>query len=295
MIDTEVEIPRSETVSKTELRQAALGADHARVYIEHILENRKVHGNKRDFGPGILKELHKRILFYKPHWAGQFRVDDDTSFSGRKGARADELEDKVYLFENWLEHEINNLRSDPEDLLSALRVASAAHYGVVSDLHPFNDGNGRVARVLLNGILVLNTKESLAYGLHILPVPVIRSQIDVEGITKLISEGKEPKLDPYLQALEDVHSTWTLNPFERYIASRWIKFIDEDILANLGSYLTGGGRRRWNDVDQQLIDKIIERRGRLNAFVEAEMSGQNPRDRVPDFFSSQHLRFRYAA
>ncbi len=268
-----------------------MGADKARAYITHLLNNEKVKGEKKAFGPGILKALHRQVFFYYPKLAGHFRPDDDLRVAGRKPMPAAELEDKVYLFERWLEDEIDQLKQDPENLPGAIRIATAAHYGVVGDLHAFPDGNGRVARVLMNGVLMLNTQEGRSYGRYILPAPILRERIDEEELKRVLMSGREPKLTPYLKALEGINNTWTLNSFEIFIADKWTQSIDAFLNEFRLQYGTKGNERRngFGKSEHRVIEKIEERRGRLQRFVEAGIKGKLPKDTVPDFFATRRL------
>ncbi len=270
----------------------ARSADQAQAYMTDLIRHKKIDGEKRVFGSGILHELHKRVLSYYPAIAGQFRGDNDVRIAGRKPVKAEELKDRVYLFERWLEDEVGVLTENPEDLEGALRVAAAAHYGVVADLHPFDDGNGRVARALMNGILVLNTREGIFYGIYILPVPIVRKTEDLRELRRIIEAGKTPKLPPYLQALEDSSNSWSLNPLELYIASKWVKSIGyffDRFHSRYGTQAVNGSRKRLNSAERAIIDKIDERRSRLNQIIEDEVAGKKEKDRIPDFFA-QRLR-----
>lgn len=264
----------------------AMGVDRARAFVTHIVKNEKVKGDKKDIGVGILKELHSKVLFYYPGWAGQFRVDDDTRVGGVIPVEASKLKDKVYLFERWLGDQVSHMREDPEDLYGALRIAAAAHVITVAELHPFDDGNGRVARVLMNGILMSETREARFYNKFIVPVPLLRDRIDEEQIGRALVEGREPKLIPYLQALTDVDKTWTLNPFEVHIATKWI----ESMAGFLSDVRPAGGRTRYqkwhkslSDADRKIIEKMEERSARLAQFIAENESGKYPRDPVPDY------------
>ena len=286
-----------EKIPPPSLQTVATGRDRAQGYMLHLIRNEKVNGVKRKIGPGILKALHRETLFYYPGWAGHYRVDDRTRIGGVEGRRlvkAEDLEKKGHLFECWLEREVDLLREEPENLYGALRVAAAAHYGVVGELHPFDDGNGRVARTLANGILMMNTREGFFHGFYIIPVPLLRDSIDIDNIVKLLVEGREPKLAPYLQSLVDVDKSWKLNPFEIYLASKWIDSINELLIGLEGKYKKTKGDKNWkqrlNDTERDLVDKIMERRRRLFAFIEANRSGNYPADPVPDFFALQHMR-----
>lgn len=283
----------SETLPEPSPKTVATGTDRARRYMTRLINNEKIGGQKKTFGPGILCALHREILFYYPEWAGQFRVDDETRVGGRRVALADELKDKVYLFERWLEEEVDQLRQDPENLTGAIRVAAAAHYGVTAELHPFDDGNGRVARTLMNGILVLNTKEALLYDIYILPVPILREPIDEQEIRHRLIRGQEVKLTGYLKALGDVNKSHRLNPLEVYVAQKWV-----DSLSNLLDKLQAkyqksprdkNWERRLGRSDKDLISKFRERQSRLLIFIDDNGYGRYPVDEVPNFFGLRLL------
>ncbi|OGE70931.1 hypothetical protein A2617_04490 [Candidatus Daviesbacteria bacterium RIFOXYD1_FULL_41_10] len=273
-------------------KTVAIGADRARAVMIHLVKNEKVKGKVKDFGPGILSHLHRLILFYIPKWAGQLRLDDDTKIAGKKVIRADELPDKVYCFERWLERETKELRSHPEDLDRSLRVAAAAHFGITSELHPFNDGNGRVARILLNGILLITNKECLAHNICVLPVPVLREEVNEREIRKLLEAGKEPKLDSYLQTLEDVGKSWDLTPLKLHLASKWEKSLGSFLMA-LHMRYARFHKKNWHDnlnlIEWQIVEDMERRRKWLEDFAATSHS----KDPVPDYFSASLLNKHY--
>lgn len=284
-----------EVISRPSPEEVAKCIDCARKYMIKVIQNEKIEGRKRKFGPGILQALHQEALGYYPGWAGKFRVNDDIRFGGRKPVPAKDLADYVYKFETWLEEEVSNLQKleNYEDLYAALRLAAAAHYAVVGELHPFEDGNGRVARILMNGILMLNANEGRFYNYYIFPVPLTRNQVKEEEIQKMLAQGKEPKVSPYLKALRTVDNTWTLNPFEVYIAGKWIDSIDEFLNRLEKRYKKTQNDKNWkrylNNEERKLVDKFSERRLRLFAFIEANRKGEYPLDKVPDFYAFKHL------
>ncbi len=302
MSDNEFSLfPVVEVIPPSSPERVAECTDCARRLIIKIIQNEKIEGAKKGFGPGILKLLHQEILAYYPGWAGKFRLDDDVRVGGRKMISANHLEDHAYKFETWLESEVDKLRmpENREDIHGALRVATAAHYAVVGELHPFDDGNGRVARILMNGILMMNTKEGHYYNYYIFPIPMLRDQVDEEMIRKTLEQGKEPKLHPYLQALRDVDRTGVLNPFEVYIAGKWTRSI-ADFLTDLETkYKKGPKDHNWkrnlnNVAAIDIVDKFIERRRRLFAFIEMNRRGEYPLDKVPDFYALKHLALNKA-
>ncbi len=277
------------TIPEVPHKTVAMGADRAASFMASVLRNEKNHGQKHNIGPGISKALHRRILFYYPALAGQLRVDDETRIGGRKVAPAEELGKRLYKYERWLEDEVSALRQEPENLYGALRVAAAAHYGLV-EMHPFDNGNGRVARTLMNGVLMLNTHEGMAYGIYIIPVPQMREHQSEAEILKQLSNGIEPKPTPYIQALISVGDTWNLNPLEVFIAQKWAESIS-DFLNRVRSDYSRRNKRKFahNPTDQKLFDKFEERQKRLEAFIEMNIKGEHQQDRVPDFYKSSHI------
>lgn len=288
MIDTEVFVAAEQEIIKVPLRTIALGTDQAGVYITHLIKNEKVEGRKSNFGPGLLQTLHKKVLFYLPRIAGELRLDDDTRVGGRRVARVADLRDLVYLFERWLEQNIEILKNDQENLKGALKLAAAAHYGIV-DMHPFDEGNGRLARVLMNGILMLNAKE-VAYGIYIRPVPLVRERIDTRLLQEALETGREPKLTPYLQAIETVNKTQTLNPLEVYIASKWVQSIDRFMADYKIRIPQKRDKQKSNKSEQAIVDKIIQRRERLKRFIAEDLAGRRSKDKVPDYKPSYFQR-----
>ncbi|MDO8571003.1 MAG: Fic family protein [Candidatus Daviesbacteria bacterium] len=296
MIDnSEIFLPATEVIPPPLTKQIAHCIECARRHVVKIIQHKKIGGEKKGLGPGILQSLHREVLDYYPGWAGKFRVSDDVRVGDRKPVLTKDLEDHVYKFETWLEEEIKNLEKpeNHEDLYGALRVASAAHYAVVGDLHPFDDGNGRVARVLMNGILMLNTNEGRFYNYYIFPVPLLRETIKEEEIQKILDSGKEPKMSLYLKALTEVNNTWTLNPFEVYIAGKWIESINQ-FLGSLEHYYKKSPKdKHWksylNIAATKYVDKLMERRSRLTSFIEDNRKGKYPIDKVPDFYASKYI------
>lgn len=295
MNDTEISLLSAEVIPPPSSERVAACIDCGRRLMIRIIKNEKIEGTKRELGPGILKSLHREILNYYPGWAGKFRLDNDVNIVGREITSVDRLEDSVYQFETWLQNETDNLQKpeNREDLYGALRVAAAAHYAVVGELHPFDDGNGRLARVLMNGILMLNTKEGLYYNYYIFPVPMLRNQVDEKIIRKTLEQGKEPKLAPYLKALRDVDNTWVLNPFEVYIAGKWTESISNFLTDLETKYKKTPKDNNWkynlNNAAIDVVNKFIERKRRLFAFIEMNRKGQYPLDKVPDFYALKYL------
>ncbi|XP_078614537.1 uncharacterized protein LOC144883778 isoform X2 [Branchiostoma floridae x Branchiostoma japonicum] len=94
-----------------------------------------------------VKEIHRLLLSRStPQWAG--RVRNITVFVGptHNPPGPDDVGSKMAEFQTWLTSE------ETQDMHPIERAASAHHKLV--HIHPFRDGNGRTARMLLNAILL---------------------------------------------------------------------------------------------------------------------------------------------
>ncbi|XP_054724857.1 protein adenylyltransferase Fic-like [Uloborus diversus] len=93
-----------------------------------------------------IKQMHKRIMGYvDPVGAGLFRLGQ--VFVGEHvPPPASEVEELMERFVEWL-------RSESAAMLHPIQLAALAHYKLVN-IHPFVDGNGRTARLLMNLILM---------------------------------------------------------------------------------------------------------------------------------------------
>ncbi|OGE44379.1 hypothetical protein A3B45_03840 [Candidatus Daviesbacteria bacterium RIFCSPLOWO2_01_FULL_39_12] len=239
-----------------------------------ITETAKDRKNK--FNEGLVKEIHRKVAYYLPQIAGVYRGDEDVRLGKHRLVRGQVLKDRMYKFGTWLEEEVEGLKDRPEDLLGALRVACEAHYGLVSpQLHPFYDGNGRVARLLANGILMLNAHEFMFYGIRILPVPLVRQT----------AKGK----DPYIEILNRANTTGTLNEFEVYIASLWLSNI-RTMMSELNNRAKGKNNRTQGD--RSLIGKFENRIEMLDSFIKEQTKPDSKNSRpylVPDYFEINFL------
>ena len=72
------------------------------------------------------------------------------------------------------------------------RVAADAHFKLVS-IHPFADGNGRTARLLMNLILIINSY----------PMAIIRNEDRTEYIDAVNQGHTKGELEPYYSIIED--------------------------------------------------------------------------------------------
>lgn len=100
------------------------------------------------------------------------------------------------------------------DFANWLRTATAtpetafiAHRRLV-DIHPFNDGNGRTARLMMNLILIrsgfppvsVRPEDRLAY---IRSLQQLQAGLEPENFSRLLYERLDATLDEYLKAFEE--------------------------------------------------------------------------------------------
>lgn len=253
-------------------RVVAEGTKRGVALIGEIAANRKAL-----FDEDSIKKLHKAVVYYLPGIAGQYRLGEDVRIGGHRLVSGRRLKDRMHLFGRWLRQETENLRDRPEDLLGALRLACEAHYGLVSpELHPFDDGNGRVARLLANGILMMNAHELVFYGIKILPIPLVRKS----------NKGRE---DPYIRILEEINSTRVLNPLEVYMATLWFNNLTNLVEAYS---VKVNGQNKKSGGDKKLIEKFKNRGRILKEFI-ADQTNKNRVSEVhivPDYSALQHIK-----
>ncbi|MCF7899250.1 Fic family protein [Candidatus Babeliales bacterium] len=130
----------------------------------------------------ILK-IHKLFYFrLDPKRAGKYRKEQvfitGTDFIPPKSDKIPELMAKFI-------QELNTLKKR----LHTVELAAIAHKDLVS-IHPFIDGNGRTARLLMNLILLQND-----YAITIIP-PIMRNEY-ISALKKAQTNNHEPKTDKY--------------------------------------------------------------------------------------------------
>ena len=228
--------------------------------------------------------IHERVLFYYPGLAGQYRINDEVQVVGRNLVKHRDLNQYVYLFERWLQNQMNQLKQEPDNIRGALQVATAAHFGITGELHPFDDGNGRVARLVANFVLMQNTDERRFHKFFILPVPTLRERVDELEIRRRLESNESPKLQPYLRALYEVGEKWDLLPLEQALATSWVQSIDRF----LGDFNLRHDKDGFNNpTDQKLIAVIRRRKARLVQIAESIAEGNYPEHKVPNFYTTK--------
>lgn len=270
-----------------ELKKAVVhGRIRAEALMNKVVLGERISGKRLWFGERLIRELNRRVMFYHPGTAGEYRIDDETMLGGFQPAKADDLHLLMYKFGIWLTDEVNdNLRSVSPSLTEALRIAAAAHYGLTHILHPFDEGNGRTARVLINGILMFGTDELRVHKIAIPPIPLIREDSNEIQIAQDIEEGREPKIDPYIKAIIMVRTGGMLNPLELFFATIWAKNM-EVRLAKINREVN---KKKRTKEDNKLIGVFNLRLDQLRQYIVAQEQGKQLPNQIPDYFAIKHI------
>lgn len=286
---TDTRLGKQPILEGQELKRAVIeGGIRAQALIKKVVLGEKIRRRKVWFGEDLIRQINKQVVFYYPGIAGEYRIDDETRISGHQPVPAGELSSRMHLFGRWLENEMQT-RFDHQDILEALRISAATHFGLTHILHPFNEGNGRTARVLVNGILMHGTEELHYYHIAIPPIPLIRGYADELHLLAGIKNGEDPKIDPYIKAILDVDNTRTLTPLELYLASVWSKNLSErlkNIHSKLGPFL--------NPADSKLIGIFQDRLSALENYIIEHIQKKREANLIPDFFEPKYVKVDHA-
>lgn len=168
-----------------------LGLDAALKYINSTLINRL-----GDISVDDILEIHKRVLgFVDPLESGVFRRTQ-VYVGGHVPPRPQHIFPLMNEFADWL-------NSEAAQRLHPVRYAALAHYKLVH-IHPFNDGNGRTSRLLMNMILmqagfppVIIMKQDRQRYYRVLE---LANDGDVRPFMRFIAECTEKTLDLFLWA-----------------------------------------------------------------------------------------------
>lgn len=268
MVDSEL-LPKVHIDQEETKEQVVRGAQLATSFIKKIVAGESFEGKRYNFDEELVMKVHDLLYYQDKNIAGgMLRQTNSTTLGGKPVSRYEDLPWKFRLFGRWLSEDMERLKENPEDIVGALEVAAAAHYGVtMKDTHFFDNGNGRCARALVNAILMSQSYELTAYRLAIPPVPILR--FDKEG-------GR------YIRALEKVEESGELNPFMTYLASRWIENIEERLLKIYQII-----KVPKTEGDRLLIEKLKNRARLLRDFVKVGSPPDNA------YYNSRRNNKRY--
>lgn len=282
------DLPRFHVDQGETREQIVFGGSRATSFIKKVVAGEYIDGKKYQFNSEFVMELFNRV-YMVPRVKGDFRQSDSTTVGGEAVCSHVELPFKMRLYGRWLHEQMEWLKNHPEDIVGALAIAAAAHYGLTMPrFHPFDNGNGRTARALVNTILMSQTYELTAHHIAIPPIPIIRSSSLDD--------------DRYIKVLRQVDQTKILNPFMVFLAQQWVKNLKErltEIYSKIGSPKSVG--------DKKLVEKLEKRVELLRDFVEkgqtnnSQVTGLNgskktnhPIYPVPDYFEPQYVKVEHA-
>jgi len=142
--ETQLIIEHGLTIKGKPLKEHFEAKNHkdAILFIEELIKDKKLTINQV-----VIRQIHQLILKeIDAIWAGTYR-QVNVSITGTKFVPVDQalVPVKMRQFQNWL-----NNKTNKKDLVD---YAALAHFKLV-DIHPFVDGNGRTARLLMNLILM---------------------------------------------------------------------------------------------------------------------------------------------
>jgi len=254
------------------------GTQDAVEFIESAVQNRNT-----PFDRDLINGIHGELFYFLPEAIGRLRpentaldengepIKDQIGYGKNEGDRivqkwipltpgGKNLEERMKIYSSWLNTEVERIKHVPDNLIDGLHTACEAHYIFTSpEFHPFVDGNGRVARLLLNSILMLNAHELMYYGIKILPVPLLRQKSQ-----KNIASIDDWKEDSYLAALRVANETNDLTQLEVLIAEKW----SGNIAQMLNQMEQLQSRPRVRTADKNLIAIFHKRKDILDEFVQ---------------------------
>lgn len=190
-----IEKGTSAVISGKPLKDQLEAINHAKAldYIKDVTKHFKSH---QFITEDHIKAIHKIILTgIQDEWAGKYRnTEVFIRGSNTEFPMPSSIPHLMQEFANWLEGQQG---------LHPVRVSADAHFKLVN-IHPFVDGNGRVARLLMNLILIVND----------FPMAVIRNEDRIEYLSTfdiarsgnmkpfydVIEIAAEQSLDAYLNA-----------------------------------------------------------------------------------------------
>lgn len=188
----------SATISGKSLKDQLEAVNHAKAIalVRSLARKTKSH---QLITEGDIKAIHKTILRgIENAWAGRYRKSEVFV----RGATV----------EFPLPHQVTYHMREFVDWLQAqqkrhpVRVAADAHFRLVT-IHPFVDGNGRTARLLMNLILLINgyplavirNEDRTAY---LDAVNAGQTQKDLKPLYRIAEQAAERSLDAYLAAAQ---------------------------------------------------------------------------------------------
>lgn len=183
--ETKILLEDGITVGGKPIKDYYEAAGHAQAYDYMLSMAKTEHLNITET---IIKRLH--YLFYHKldqEEAGQYRnIQAHISCTEYLPPRPEELS-------HLMEHFINQMQSS-KGIMHPIEFAAICHKRLV-DIHPFIDGNGRTARLLMNLILV-----NAGYGITSIP-PVLRN--DYFNALTLSQRVNNPDINSFIEFIAE--------------------------------------------------------------------------------------------
>ena len=231
----------------------ARNLSHALDYLEELAAN-----DNEPISEADIRQLHALVLSDLNEEAGAYRsVPVTISGSKYSPPQPESVPIEMHHFSQWL-----SAACTPAERAFAsvqgLLAAAAAHTWFVT-IHPFIDGNGRVARLLLNLLLIrygfpiaIITKEDRLRYYDALE----ESQVsDLTPFVALVSECIEESLEEYEIAAEEQreHSEWTQALADKFTKPERVKAQNEhEVWKNAMELLKSYLRQTVNRFDEQI-------------------------------------------
>ncbi len=170
-------------IPKKPLKDILEAINHAKAldHIKQLAAKRKSH---QFITEDDIKKIHKIILSgINDNWAGIYRrTEVFIRGSNTEFPLPNKILSAMREFINWLQVQQEN---------HPVRIASEAHFKFVS-IHPFIDGNGRTARLLMNLILVI----------HNYPMAVIKNEERTQYLATFDQTRENGNLQPFYDLIE---------------------------------------------------------------------------------------------
>lgn len=206
-------------ISGKPLKDQLEAINHAKAieFIKQLAKKRKSHQfiTEQD-----IKDIHKIILTgIDDKWAGKYRQLEVFI----RGSNAEFPMPNVVPYA--MQEFIQWLQSTQDE--HPVKIAADAHYKLVS-IHPWNDGNGRTARLLMNLILiiygypmaVIRNEDRTEY---LATFDVAREKKDLQPFYTIIVDAAERSLDAYISAAKGETIMNHLNPPKKVSQGKLLK------------------------------------------------------------------------
>ena len=170
-------------ISGRPLRDQIEAINHAKA-IEFVKDLAKRKKNHAEIKEEDINKIHKIILTsIDDQWAGKYR-ETEVFIKGSSVELPQPI--KVpYLMNEFVQWLSSQKSTHP------VKVAADSHYRLVS-IHPYVDGNGRTARLLMNLILIINNY----------PMAIIKNEERIQYLDSLEEAQLKEKFDSYYNLIE---------------------------------------------------------------------------------------------